>query len=110
MARLAAITFTGRSGTGYEFDVYPFHTEFTAVGAVYFVTRRTREAEGEYSHAPIYIGQTGNLPDRFDSHDKADCFRRERANCICTHLDDNEQRRLQIESDLLKNYKPPCND
>lgn len=110
MAKLATITFTGASGQEYEFDVYPFDTDFTNIGAVYFVTKRTLKAEGGGTHTYIYIGQTDDLSTRFDNHHKAECFEREEANCVCIHQEDNEQSRLEIESDLLGNYDPPCND
>ena len=62
------------------------------------------------SHDEIYIGETHDLSDRFDSHHKANCFVAHNANCICIHIKHNHQERLIIESDLKDKYRPPCND
>lgn len=110
MPKLGTILFTGTSRQKYRFNVYPFDTAFNDIGAVYFVTKRTPKAKGGATHTYIYIGQTDDLSTRFNYHHKAACFKREEANCICIYQEDDEQRRLEIESDLLGNYDPPCND
>ncbi len=38
-----------------------------------------------------------------------DCFKIMKANCICIHEESDEERRLDIEKDLVANYSPPCN-
>lgn len=69
----------------------------------------TNAVNGQYTHTVIYIGQTGDLSTRFDDHHKADCFTSHKANCICTHCDDDEDSRLAKEQDLIAYYNPPCN-
>ncbi len=110
MAKLATMTFTGASETKYEFDVYSRDINFQKVAAVYFITKRTQESAGGYTHIPIYVGQTNDLSERFDDHHKASCFKRHGANCICTYREDDETKRLRIESDLISQYSPLCND
>jgi hypothetical protein len=110
MAKLGAMTLTGQSGQKYQFDVYPLTTTFKAVGAVYYISKRTPKQDGGGDHSKIYIGQTGDLSDRFDNHHKADCFEKRGANCISVHTDDDEDSRLTKEADLIDAYKPPCND
>ena len=110
MAKLATVKFTGKSGTPYEFNVYPFNTIFKDVPAVYFVTKRYQNDKGGYSHDEIYVGETHDLSDRFDNHHKADCFAYHDANAICVHQEGNHKKRLEIESDLRDKYNPPCND
>lgn len=110
MSKLATLTLKGASRKKYDFNVYPIGTTFARVAAVYAVTNRTRQPDGGYRHKVIYIGQTGNLPERFDDHHKAACFQRHSANCICVHRDGNERSRRVKESDLIKGYDPPCND
>jgi predicted GIY-YIG superfamily endonuclease len=91
--------------------VYPIDQEFNAVGAVYVVSRQYKNSsDARYTHDPIYAGQTDNLSTRFDSHHKADCFKDHEANCICVHVDDDEESRLSKEDDLNKGLQPPCND
>lgn len=111
MAKLGTIAFTGASGATYDFDVYPWGTGFKKdYGAVYFVTKRGKNAEGGYSHTRIYLGETEDLSTRFDNHHKQDCFDRNEANCICIHGEQDESARLRIEKDLIDKYHPPCND
>lgn len=111
MAKLGTVTFTGKSGRKYEFNAYPWGTSFNKeYGAVYFVTKRSKNSEGGYSHKRIYIGQTEDLSTRFDDHHKQDCFDRNDANCICVHGEQDEDNRLEIEQDLINNYDTPCND
>ena len=110
MARLNTVTFTGKSGKKYEFNVYPMDEGFKAVGAVYVITRRIKDPDGSHAHKRIYTGETGDLSERFDDHHKAQCFRDNNANCVCTHVDNDKQSRLAKETDLLGNYTTPCND
>lgn len=109
MAKLGTVTFTGQSGTDYSFNVYPIATNFKAIGAVYFITRRTVKTDGTGSHTRIYVGQTDDLSVRFDNHHKQDCFDENNANCICIYTEEDEDTRLDIEKDLIDNYNPPCN-
>jgi hypothetical protein len=109
MAKLSTVTFQGKSGSKYDFDVWPMDQTFKDVGAVYAVTRRYQDGNTD-SHDIIYVGETGDLSTRFDNHHKADCFTEHKANCICTHLDSKESSRLAKEEDLVKKHNPPCND
>lgn len=110
MAKISTMTLDGKSGEKYIFNVWPMDQAFNNVGAVYAVTRRYKNAEGEYVHAVIYVGETGDLSTRFDNHHKADCFVEHNANCICTHQESDEDSRLAKEDDLIKEIGPPCND
>ena len=108
MSRIADAEFTGKSGS-YSFGVYPWGTDFTAIGAVYVITKRTADADTKGTHHFIYLGQTADLSERFDNHHKASCFTKNGANCICIHLEGNEKTRLAIESDLIAGNDTPCN-
>jgi hypothetical protein len=105
----ATLELTGASGRKYAFLVYPWGTEFKAVGGAYAVTRATPSQAGGETHAIIYVGQTGDLSERFDAHHKAACFSRNSANRISVHVEGLEQTRLGIEADLIASYRPPCN-
>ena len=110
MSKLGTITFTGSSGTEYEFNVYSWGTNFKKdFGAVYFVTKRSKKSDSGYSHTRIYIGQTEDMSTRFDNHHKQECFGEYDANCICVCGEQDEDKRLEIEKDLIDNYNPPCN-
>ena len=105
MTPISTLTLTGKSGRQYEFKCYPIGTEFRPVAAVYAVTKRKTDR----THTVIYVGQTSNLPERFDDHHKAACFSGHGANCICIHRDNNESSRQEKEADLIAAYNPPCN-
>jgi len=107
MATSTAVTLTlrGKSGTNYEFTVYPWGTQFKPVGAVYAVFRK--ESDG---YVVVYIGQTADLSERFDDHHKQWCFDNHRKSHIGVHLESSEKKRLAIEQDLIANYHPPCNN
>jgi hypothetical protein len=110
MAKISTVTFHGKSGKKYVFDVWHLNQSFREVGGVYGVTRRYLNAEGNYSHDVIYVGQTNNLSIRFGSHHKSDCFSKHNANCVCTLMDGDEESRLNLEDDLVQSYNPACNN
>jgi len=105
----ATLELTGASGRKYAFLVYPWGTTFKPIGCLYAVTRAMSNQAGGQTHAIVYVGQTGDLSERFDDHHKTDCFSRRSANCICVHVESNEESRLAIEADLIAAYNPPCN-
>ncbi len=110
MAKLGTVKFRGASGTEYAFTAYSRNHVFEPVGAVYFVTRRERSEQGTHGHIRIYLGQTGDLSHRpFNPH-KEPCFDEHGAGCICVYPEASESVRVNIESDLVHAFKPPCND
>ena len=100
-----SITMEGRSGAKYDFQIYQWGTAFKPLGAVYAVLKR--RADGRYD--VIYVGQTGDLSERFDNHHRAACFTLNGKTHIGVHLESSEQRRLAIEKDLIAYYGPSCN-
>lgn len=100
MTKIGTIVFTGVSGKKYEFNIYPWGTDFTEnYEAVYFITRREANNDGGYSHTRIYVGQTEDLSIRFDNHHKQTCFDKYNKNCVCVFGEKNEKTRLEIEKD-----------
>lgn len=100
----STITLQGRSGAKYSFWLYPWGETFNATGGVYAVLR-----DDGTSYSVIYVGETGDLSERFDNHHKADCFSRHRKTHIAARIEGSERQRLAIEQDLIANYNPPCN-
>ena len=109
MAKFGTITFQGKSGNDYSFTAYSRDNAFSEIGAVYFVTQRTKNTNGRFSHKRIYVGETGDLSDRPANHHRAECFDRENANCVCVYVESDEASRLTIEADIRENYNPICN-
>lgn len=97
---------TGASGSQYKFYLYPWGTGLKALGGIYMVLRKSNQ---NGNHSVLYIGQTGDLSERFDNHHKKPCFDRNRKTHIAAMLESFEAKRLRIEDDLIKNYKPDCN-
>jgi len=109
MEKIATLALTGALGIKYAFDVYPYGTEFKAIGAVYYISKRTEKVDGTGSHDKIYIGETEDLSERFDNHHKEPCFKMHNANCISIYEEFNKEKRLIIEKDLIDARNPPCN-
>jgi hypothetical protein len=105
MSKETTVTLRGVSGRSYDFDVYPWGTSFKSVGAVYTVLKRNVT-----NFTILYIGQTDDLSERFDNHHKRPCFDRNGKTHIGLHLESDESRRFSIETDLVRNYSPVCND
>ena len=109
MAKFGRVTFTGESGQDYAFAAYSRDTRFKPIAAVYVITKREANAEGRASHTRLYVGQTDSLQDQPLDHEREHCFDRKHANCVCVFPENDQDRRLAIESDLRRAYDPPCN-
>jgi hypothetical protein len=104
MTNMTNVTAKGASGTTYSLSIHPLGTAFKALGGIYIVIAET---VGELS--ALYVGQTGNLSERFDNHHKARSWQQRSANRIAILLESAESKRLGIESDLIAGLNPPCN-
>lgn len=104
-SKIGTLELLGASGQKYTFSIYPIGINFKAVGGIYYISRRADKG----NHSSIYIGETGDLSERFDNHHKSDCFEKYKANCISVYANDSRKERLAIEQDLIANYQPPCN-
>ena len=99
------INWPGESGKSYKYWIYPVGHSLKAAGGNYIFAKETKP--GYWT--PIYIGQTGDLSERFDNHHKKDCIKREGATHIHAHLESSESVRLDEETDLVRKWSPPCN-
>jgi len=100
MSNTAQINATGASGNQYTFTIYPLNTTFKSAGGVYLILKQ---------NTVLYVGQTGDLSERFDAHHKESCWRRNQADRMAVKGVSTEKERLQIEADLIKAYNPTCN-
>lgn len=79
-----------------------------------------KEEAGNYAFAKetkpgfwkaVYFGQTKNLNQRHDNHEKEDCATRNGATHIHARLNSQgESARLAEEKDLILRWQPPCNE
>lgn len=96
---------TGSSGTDYTYYVYSISTGFKPAACNYILARQVGP-----KWKPVYIGQTSDISERFDSHHKALCIQRAGATHIHVHTSaDDESERKEEEQDLIANYDPECN-
>jgi len=107
MGKEDEVNVTGASGRSYQFDVYPWGQSFNPVGGVYLVLKKNWQ---QSSYNIIYVGQTGDLDERFNDQHKQYCFDRQGKTHIGVHGESGEQARLNIERDLIDQYQPICND
>ena len=106
MVQIKNITLNGASRRTFSFQVFPWSTNLKQSGAVYAVLKQT--PTGHYSI--IYLGQTSDLNKRFENHHKQDCFDQNGKTHLAVYPVPTESRRFDIETDLLRSYKPVCND
>lgn len=107
MADPKTIDWEGKSGSTYRYWIYPIGAPLKAEPGNYVFARETTP---NWFH-PIYIGETGDLSERFDNHHKMPCIRQNRATEICAHTSSsNRDIRLAEERDLLAKWNPACND
>lgn len=112
------VTLKDSKGTEYDFDMYAYDTLDAVEEAVknyeksglYFFAERYIE-NGEICCSLSYIGETGDYSTRgFSNHHKRKCIENQKSNVFGIHLlAVNDDKRLEIETDLIKTYNPPCN-
>ena len=105
MAKLGTFTLKGKTGETYAFDTYPLKQPFKPLGSLYCITSRSTNG----NHKVLYIGQTGDLSERFDDHHKEEMWIRNGATNISIHLDSAKLSRLSKETDMVAYYNPCCN-
>ena len=97
---------TGISGKTYKYWVHPIGTPLKAAAGNYIFAKRNNAGRW----VAVYVGETEGLSERFDNHHAAPCINRNQATHIHAHLTPGgRQARLDEETDLRKNYNPPCN-
>jgi len=101
------IKWTGISDKEYTYYIYPIDTfNPKSDGGNYLFAMETKPG----SYKPVYVGQTNDLKERLGDHEKETCARRNGATHIHAHLNGNKQSRLDEEKDIIKRWKPVCND
>jgi hypothetical protein len=107
MAAAREIIWPGASGATYKYWIYPINDfRFKEAPGNYIFARET--SEGHYA---IYVGETGDLSERFDNHHKAKCIIANGATHIHAHTSshDDDARRRE-EKDIIVRWEPKCND
>ena len=107
MAEILTIQWPGKSGTSYRYWIYSIGLSFKEEPSNYIFAKQT--SPGHW--LPSYIGQTENLDQRPGDQEKESCARRNGATHIHAHLTSGgEDIRRAEEEDLIRKWKPPCNE
>lgn len=105
MADIPTIQWPGKSGNKYTYWIYKLGASFKEEGGNYIFAKETEP----HTWIPIYIGQTENLDERLEDHEKAKCAKRNGATHIHSHLNPKKENRLAEETDLIQKWNPICN-
>ncbi len=104
------LEWTGKSGTKYKYWEYALGGDkrpserFDAKPGNYIMVRKEVA-----SYTTIYVGQTGDLSERFLDHHKALCFQTQAATHIHAHTSSSDEAtRLREEADLVRAHRPIC--
>ena len=95
----------GASGTSYTYYVYSLPPNFSSQAGNYIFAKR----DGLGGWKAVYIGQTGDLSQRFGDHHAEACVRRNGATHIHAHLNAAKIDREREEADLLAAHSTYCN-
>ena len=107
MNETPTILWPGQSGTQYKYWIHPIGTSLKEEPGNYIFAKRNQSGYW----APCYIGQSKNLNERLENHEKEDCAKRHGATHIHVHLTNGgESARKGEEKDLIVRWKPLCND
>jgi len=90
-----------------KFTVYDYSiaVNWHEIGAVYIFVWRNSSITWD----ALYVGQTENLRERLDGHEKLDAAIRLGLNQIHVCPEDSQRVRLAMESRLIERYRPPLN-
>ena len=82
-------------------------------GGIYAITYKKDLINTPEVHTLLYIGETGNFSSRFKNHEKYGCWKVHSNHAdlyVSIHIDMIEESRQAKERDLIKRFKPKCND
>jgi hypothetical protein len=101
----SSVTFKGRSGSHYRFQVWSMDTGFKGIAGIYIVTKREcldRTFPSMGSHRCLAIGQAADFGASLLTEAELSKLKTQGANCVCVYPVADAARRLEIESDLIE--------
>ncbi len=105
---ICAAVFRGKKDR-YGFEVFPLDAEFEDVSAIYVISKRKIDKRKKGHHALVCIGQTESLLGEIKRHKQGKCVKKYQANVISILPEENEKKRLRIETDLKAAHTVVCN-
>ena len=101
------IKWDGRSGKEYKYWIYKIGVSFESIPANYCFAEEPKPNHWR----PIYFGETEDISERFDDHNKIGCIREQGATHIPVHKSNRDKEaRCAEETDLINKWQPKCND
>ncbi len=104
--KLGTLPMTFDGGRRYVFDLYPWPAHFTAIGAVFALTRVSRDSRKRPQHQVMYVKETDNLscfPSDFA------CMLAGLVDCVGVIPVASGSVRHRVEAELRSRLDPPCN-
>ena len=103
----ASVTWTGQSGKGYQYTVYPLDASIQPLPGLYVYAGQAEDG----SWVPIYIAQTRDLHQRLEGHVSVDDAVANGATQIHAHYcSAGQAARCSEEHDLILRWQPVCNE
>lgn len=103
------VSWSGKSGLSYLFEVYPIGQQFNPVSGVYVFCKSV----GVGLYEALYVGEAQSFVDRLNTglknHDGYKRAATVGANLVGVMLADGDSNRLSIETDLRHGIDPVCN-
>jgi hypothetical protein len=107
MSEAQTINWPGKSGKTYLYHIYPIGASFKEEAGNYAFTKQNEKGQW----VSVYFGQSKNLAQRHENHEKEDCATQNGATHIHAHLNaQGEAARLSEERDLIVHWQPGCNE
>lgn len=92
----------------YGFEVFSIDAEIEDVSAIYVISKRKTDKLKKGHHALVCIGQTESVLGEIKRHKKGKCVKKYQANVISILPEENEKKRLRIETDLKAAHTVVC--
>ncbi|MCA9924221.1 MAG: hypothetical protein KC421_17715 [Anaerolineales bacterium] len=106
-------TFVDESGKKHAFLVYPIGTSFKQdMPGVFVAAKKSGDSWSNFKFTPYYVGNTLDISSINQSHQEWSCFVNAGANVICVGYNESKitsQTRVEVASNLIAKYIPPCN-
>lgn len=104
---ISSAVFRGKKDR-YDFKVFSIKEKIENVPAIYIISRRKTDKNNRGHHALVCIGQADSISDEIKRHQKSKCVKKYDANVISILPEENEKKRLKIETDLRAAHTIAC--
>jgi hypothetical protein len=101
------VNWPGQSGTEYQYEIFPFEVDFRPLPGNYIYAGQNEEGQW----IPLYVGQTRDMHQRLEGHEKIQDAMQHGATHIHMHYSNSGQAaRCSEEHDLVALWQPVCNE